>query len=266
MVAYVDRSLEFKACHAPTKRKVKGTAAVLQACRGLADLDLIEGVRWEDALRRKGKCWVTIDQFQLGYGCNAIESWMMGQPVVAGATDRRTILAIRGLAATGGGPGETPFVEAVETPESIRKAVERLKNDQDYYDKMRAAGADYALRYHSMQAVAGVALGYYHEAIEAFYSRGAVYSPPTIISSPRRARGKAAKIASANSVEVEYLGKSAGWTPFEVNGRKYRFSSMQPIQAVDPRDADALLAILGEPIRERGKRGKRPGLPLFRRA
>jgi hypothetical protein len=266
MSQYINRSPVFKACHAPTKRKVKGTSAVLQACRKMTDLDLIENVQWPEALRRKGQCWVTIDQFQLGYGCNAIEAWLMGHPVIGGATDERIMSMLYALS------GYLPIVKASESVQSIREQVEKLKTDSDFYSKAAELGADYVKRFHSMQAVADRAMEYYHEAIEKFYSRGMVYAPPAparpIVKSGRQRSTRTKELPAIDNGEIliEYLGSSAGWVLFEVNGNKYRFSKSQPFQAINPTDANALLAMRDVARRNRREKARRPGQLLFRRA
>lgn len=76
--------------HAPTFRSIKGTAQIVAAVQTLRDeglpveLDLIENVRWAECLRRKAGADILVDQLALGYGCNAIEAWGLGLPVVSG--------------------------------------------------------------------------------------------------------------------------------------------------------------------------------------
>jgi len=75
--------------HAPSKRAVKGTEAVLAAVESLQakgapiELDLIEGVPNREARARYAKADVVIDQLRIGwYGMLAIESMALGKPVV----------------------------------------------------------------------------------------------------------------------------------------------------------------------------------------
>lgn len=76
--------------HAPTNRAVKSTAAVIEAVERLqaegaaVELDVIEGVSNVECMRRKGLADVYVDQVVLGYGCNAVEAWGIGLPVIAG--------------------------------------------------------------------------------------------------------------------------------------------------------------------------------------
>jgi len=76
--------------HAPTNRGIKGTAALEQAVRRLqkdgapVELTIIERQSNQKCLRLKGQADIYVDQMILGYGCNAIEAWGMGIPVIAG--------------------------------------------------------------------------------------------------------------------------------------------------------------------------------------
>ena len=80
----------FRIAHAPTNRPIKGTnhliAAVerLQKEGHLVELDIIERRPNAECLTRKGKADLYVDQLVLGYGCNAVEAWGMGIPVIAG--------------------------------------------------------------------------------------------------------------------------------------------------------------------------------------
>ena len=75
--------------HAPSKRAVKGTEAVLAAVESLrsrgapVELDLIEGVPNAEARLRYAAADVVIDQLRVGwYGMFAIESMALAKPVV----------------------------------------------------------------------------------------------------------------------------------------------------------------------------------------
>jgi hypothetical protein len=71
-------------------RSLKSTEALIDAVLALKDeglaveLDLIERTTWAECLRRKATADIYFDQLYLGYGCNAIEAWGMGLPVIAG--------------------------------------------------------------------------------------------------------------------------------------------------------------------------------------
>lgn len=79
--------------HAPTNRQVKGTDHFLAVMERLearypnVQTVMIEQKSWRTCLARKATADIFYDQLELGYGCNAIEAWGMGIPVVAGVTD-----------------------------------------------------------------------------------------------------------------------------------------------------------------------------------
>jgi glycosyltransferase involved in cell wall biosynthesis len=70
--------------HAPSNRAKKGTDAVIAACDELpVELDLIEGVKHDEARRRYAQADVIVDQLVVGwYGLFAIESMATGRPVI----------------------------------------------------------------------------------------------------------------------------------------------------------------------------------------
>jgi glycosyltransferase involved in cell wall biosynthesis len=78
-----------RVAHAPSKRAVKGTEAVLAAVDALRgrgapiELDLIEGVPNREARKRYAAADVVVDQLRIGwYGMFAIESMALAKPVV----------------------------------------------------------------------------------------------------------------------------------------------------------------------------------------
>ena len=70
--------------HAPTNRAAKGSEQIIAAVRTLSRefpirLELIEGLPHAEAIRRKSRCHIFIDNLgELGYGVNAIESLALG--------------------------------------------------------------------------------------------------------------------------------------------------------------------------------------------
>jgi hypothetical protein len=79
--------------HAPTNREIKSTDAFEAAVRTLqaeglpVDALIIANKTHAECLRLKATADIYFDQVKLGYGCNAIEAWGMGIPVIAGADD-----------------------------------------------------------------------------------------------------------------------------------------------------------------------------------
>ena len=70
--------------HAPSNRARKGTEHVIAACAQLpVDLDIVERVPHEEALRRYAEADVVVEQLNAGwYGVFAIEAMALGKPVV----------------------------------------------------------------------------------------------------------------------------------------------------------------------------------------
>lgn len=137
----------FLIAHAPTNREIKGTETVLKAIEVLqgrgypVDLELIERQSWRACIARKSHADLYIDQFELGYGCNTIEAWGMGIPVIAGATPeiRKRMISMW---------GELPFVEASEDVDSIIEAVIPLIESKTKRDAAISRGMGHFTKYH----------------------------------------------------------------------------------------------------------------------
>lgn len=137
--------------HSPTNRRVKGTAHVIAAVEELSkdhdvELDLVEHVEHAVCLSRKGRADIYIDQFELGYGNNAVEAWAMGIPVVAGATFKHT--RRRMLAEF----EELPFYES--SPESLTADLARLVESAELRREWGDRGRSHAEKFHAAPVVA----------------------------------------------------------------------------------------------------------------
>jgi len=77
---------EFIISHSPTNRKAKGTDRILEVLDQLSSeftfrIDLIEGVSFQESLRRKAQSSLFIDQIgELGYGVSSLEALSLGVP------------------------------------------------------------------------------------------------------------------------------------------------------------------------------------------
>lgn len=131
--------------HAPTNRSLKHTdllvaiVAELQKDGVKVDLDLVEGVTWRECLERKAKADIVFDQLLFGYGCNSIEAWAMGIPVIAGA-DEWT------LDRMGKEWDSIPFEEANE--KTLRHVVREMVKSADLREDAAARGMAHVRRYH----------------------------------------------------------------------------------------------------------------------
>lgn len=136
--------------HAPTNRAIKSTEALIKAVERMqseglpVDLDLIERVPWTECLERKSKADIYFDQVILGYGCNALEAWGMGIPVVAGAADETLDEIERRF-------GHLPFYHATE--ETIYDALKELVESPELRKQYGRIGHDYVRRYHAEPVV-----------------------------------------------------------------------------------------------------------------
>jgi hypothetical protein len=130
--------------HAPSVRAAKGSDQILAVLHKLAaelpiEMELIEGVSHSEALQRKGRCHIFIDQIGvLGYGVNALESLAMGIPVC-------TCLA----------PGfseycpDHPFIEVTET--TLEARLRELIADESLRHAKAAEGALWVRKFHDPQ-------------------------------------------------------------------------------------------------------------------
>jgi glycosyltransferase involved in cell wall biosynthesis len=131
--------------HAPTNRAIKSTEAFLSATDQLRgegfdiEVDLIEGVSWAECLQRKSKADIYFDQVILGYGNNAIESWGMGIPVIAGAQPATLAEMERRF-------GDLPFYTT--TPDSIYDSLKALVSTPSLRDEYGQRGLEHVRRWH----------------------------------------------------------------------------------------------------------------------
>lgn len=132
--------------HCPTNRELKSTDLLIAAVEQLRaeglpiDLVIVEGQTWADTMTEKAKADILFDQTLFGYGCNAVEAWAMGIPVIAGADDW-TLYAMRRRFL----PHPLPFQEATDA--TIADAIRALVNE-DRRTEMAEVGYRHVLRWH----------------------------------------------------------------------------------------------------------------------
>ena len=139
--------------HAPSKRAVKGTDAVLAAveslrARGAAvELDLIEGVPNREARRRYAAADVVVDQLRIGwYGMFAIESMALAKPVVVHLDQEAAAETEQAFGL------ELPLVRADER--SLESVLAGLVDDRQSLPELGRRSRDYVERVHAHTAVA----------------------------------------------------------------------------------------------------------------
>jgi hypothetical protein len=135
--------------HAPSSRRRKGTEHVVAACEALdADLEIVEGLRHDEAFERYRNADIVVDQLNAGwYGVFAIECLALGKPVVTFLHDE----AVRRTEAAYG--VEVPLVSA--TAETLRERLRPLVEDAALRRRIGADSRAYAERLHDIDAIAG---------------------------------------------------------------------------------------------------------------
>jgi hypothetical protein len=134
--------------HAPTKRTVKGTEAVIAACEQLpVELDLIENLRHNEAIERYRQADIVVDQLKVGwYGVFAIEGMALAKPVV-------TFLHDEAVERTEGAFGiDMPIVSATE--ETLLERLRPLVESAEERRRLGEAGRAYVEHVHDAEKVA----------------------------------------------------------------------------------------------------------------
>lgn len=142
----------FVVCHAPTNRKKKGTALVIEALDGLdgVRLDILEHLPHSQCMERKAEAHVLIDQVgehaMVGIGCNALEAWVYNMPVISDAPDDVCRMIEEHC-------GRLPFYRA-STAEQIRSAVNQLRANPSFFTEWAERGYMFLRRWHDPLTVA----------------------------------------------------------------------------------------------------------------
>jgi glycosyltransferase involved in cell wall biosynthesis len=135
--------------HAPSSRQRKGTEHVVAACEGLdADLEIVEGLRHDEAFERYRNADIVVDQLNAGwYGVFAIECLALGKPIVTFLHDE----AVRRTEEAYG--VEVPIRSA--TADTLREALRPLVADAALRGQLGAASRAYAEKLHDVDVIAG---------------------------------------------------------------------------------------------------------------
>jgi len=149
--------------HAPSKRAVKGTEAVIEAVHALrsrgapVELDLVEGVPHREARKRFADADVIVDQLRVGwYGMFAIETMALGKPVVC-------FLDEEAAAETAAEFGlDVPIVRSGE--EELPDVLERLVETRAELPEVGRRSREYVEKVHSHVNVARRVLAVYGRA------------------------------------------------------------------------------------------------------
>ncbi len=153
-----------RVAHAPSKRAVKGTEAVLAAVESLRsqsapiELDLIEGVPNREARLRYAAADVIVDQLRVGwYGMFAIESMALAKPVVVHLDEEAAAETEEAFGL------ELPLVRAEES--SLEGVLGELVERRAELPELGSRSREYVERVHAHTAVARRVLEIYERVI-----------------------------------------------------------------------------------------------------
>jgi hypothetical protein len=148
--------------HAPTNRALKHTDLFLSIVQKLQwdgypiDVVIVEGKTNAETLIEKAKADIVYDQIAFGYGCNGIEAWGLGVPVIAGG-EPWTIHKMKEMW------GSLPFAEATE--KTLQRVIEDTVASADARAEYAERGLQHVRKYHDEQPALQVLLELYHEAM-----------------------------------------------------------------------------------------------------
>jgi glycosyltransferase involved in cell wall biosynthesis len=128
--------------HAPSSRKRKGTEHVVAACEGLdVELDIVEGLRHDEARRHYERADIVVDQLNAGwYGIFALEAMALAKPVLSYLRPEAVQETERALGV------EVPVVPI--TKETLRDRIRELAVSADERRRVGASSRAYVERVH----------------------------------------------------------------------------------------------------------------------
>jgi glycosyltransferase involved in cell wall biosynthesis len=128
--------------HAPSSRRRKGTEHVVAACEGLdVELDIVEGLRHDEARRRYERADIVVDQLNAGwYGIFALEAMALGKPVLSYLRPEAVQETQRALGV------DVPIVPV--TKETLRDRIAELAESPERRRQVGAASRAYVERVH----------------------------------------------------------------------------------------------------------------------
>lgn len=165
--------------HAPTNRALKHTdllakilgvtlppsppqrpwvgVELIHAPKTNIDLVIVQGQTNRRTMIEKAKADIVYDQIAFGYGCNAIEAWGMGVPVIAGGQTWTLGMMERMW-------GTIPFAEADE--ETLRQTIKDMAKSADMRAEYAERGLAHVRKYHDERPALDRLMDLYVEAIE----------------------------------------------------------------------------------------------------
>ena len=144
--SYENLNKFIKIGHAPTNRLAKGSDQIIKIIQSLAiqfpiQLDLIENMSYEMALKRKYECDLFVDQIgDLGYGMNGVESLAMGIPTLTSlAPGFETIYP------------DHPFI--VVDAKNFKSKLEHLLNNSQFIAEIGKRSIEWVKKHHDATEV-----------------------------------------------------------------------------------------------------------------
>ena len=148
------------------------------------DLVVVRNVSQAEVIRQKAQADIVYDQLMYGYGCNSVEAWAMGKPVIAGA-DQWTLRRMKDLW------GALPFVVAQSS--SLKGIIRKMVQSEQMRQDAAATGHAHVLRFHDELPALTILAELYHDAI-------ALRNKPRI-------EGKGVQFRSARKKVMTYAGQ-----------------------------------------------------------
>lgn len=197
---------------APTNREFKSTALLEAAVAKLqkdglnVELVLVEGRPWAECMAIKASADIYFDQVLLGYGCNAVEAWGMGIPVIAGA-DEWTLTKMREVY----GNANLPFYEA--TTSTIAEAIADLATHKAKRTAYAKRGLAHVRKFHDERPALTRLAELYRMTLEAFdendpYIRSLTIPPVTFTANVPQVRAAGKFITFPYTTENPYIASA----------------------------------------------------------
>lgn len=154
--------------HAPTQRECKGSGYILKALEAVQkkyphviEVQLVENVPHQKALEIYRQADLIIDQILIGwYGAFAVETMMMGKPVIARIAEADLHFIPEQMAID----LKQSVINA--DPASIQSVLERCVEDRCFLEQRAQACREYAFKWHSPEYVASITKAAYETAKE----------------------------------------------------------------------------------------------------
>lgn len=185
--------------HSPYKSTPLLEAAIgkLQAEGLPVDLIVVRDKPWAEAMVLKAQADIYFDQVILGYGCNAVEAWGMGIPVVAGA-DSWTLAKMREVY----GSATLPFYTA--SIDTIADAIRDLAGSKTKRTTWAKRGMAHVRKFHDeLPALTRLAELYARAGDEPYDGSARVEMAPVTFRALKPERMPAVRIGGTQVIYVD---------------------------------------------------------------